>query len=176
MSTNLKTTYDETINKGDIVVREDGAIYLMTWNVTHHPNNQATQIVECNDFLTFIRQRKPKTNEYGFVIDDDADIELDENGMEIIVKDIPCSHSEYAGRPDYSTSKESVGLSPDHLIACSMQWNEKTRQIQIGDQCKIGRYMYRVVSAYTAEVNITKEYGVYSLHMKRVAGGGVADE
>ncbi len=175
MSTNFKTTYDELIYKGDIAVREDGTIYLMTWNVTCHPNNQATQILECNDFLTFVREHKPKTDKFGFAAEDDPNIKLDENGMEIIVEDMPCSHSEYAGRPDYSASQGVAGLTPDHLITCVTQWNDETRKIQIGDQCKIGNYMYRVISVYTAEVSMDKTYGVYSMHLRRVAGGGIAD-
>lgn len=156
-------------------MREDGTIYLMTWNVIRHPNNQATQILECNDFLTFVREHKPKTDKFGFVIEEDTNVELDENGMEIIVKDMPCSHSEYAGRPDYATAQNGVGIVPDHLITCVTQWNDVTQKIKIGDQCKIGGYMYRVVSAYTAEISMDKTYGVYSMHMRRVAGGGTAD-
>ena len=172
MSLNFKTTYDNHIHKGDIVIREDGMIYMLNWNVTNHPNNQATQSIELNDYLTFVREHHVVTNEYGFEIDDDSKIELDENGMEIVVKNMPCSHNEYAGRPDYELVQGNPGLSPDHLISCYAQWNDHTKNIQIGDQCRIGSHMYRVVSTYTAEVNINKEFGVLSMHMKRVAGGG----
>lgn len=175
MNMNFKTSYDIPIRKGDIVIREDGMVYLLNWNVTMHPNNQATQSVECNDYLTFVREHIAKTDEYGYEIDDDG-TELDENGMEIIAKDMPCSHSEYAGRPDYELVQGTPGLSPDHLISCYTQWNEQTKKIRINDQCVIGAYTYRVVSVYTAEINIQKTAGMLNMHLKRVAGGGIGGE
>lgn len=33
MSTNFKTDYDIPIHKGDMVVREDGMIYMLNWNI-----------------------------------------------------------------------------------------------------------------------------------------------
>lgn len=175
MSMNFKTSYDVRIRKGDIVIREDGTVYILNWNVTNHPNNQASQSVECNDYLTFVREHIEKTDEYGYAVEDDS-VELDERGMEVIVKDMPCSHSEYAGRPDYELVQGTPGLSPDHLISCHTQWNEMTKKIRINDQCVIGNYTYRVVSTYTAEVNIDKTSGILTMNLKRVSGGGIRGE
>ena len=36
LSTNFKTTHETKIYKGDIVIREDGIISMLTWNVTYH--------------------------------------------------------------------------------------------------------------------------------------------
>ena len=36
------------ISKGDIVIREDGNIYVLNWKVQEYPNNQATQAVDYN--------------------------------------------------------------------------------------------------------------------------------
>lgn len=175
MSLNFKTSHDVKIRKGDIVVREDGMIFMLNWNVTDHPNNQASQSVELNDYLTFTREHKLAVNAYGFAVDDDTGVELDEEGMEIIVKNMPCSHSEYAGRPDYELVQGNPGLSADHLLSCYVQWNEKTKGIMVNDQCKIGRYTYRVVNVYTGEVHIDKGNGVLSMNLRRVAGGGLVE-
>ena len=47
-NSNFKTTYEHKISKGDIVIREDGNIYVLNWKVQEYPNNQATQAVDYN--------------------------------------------------------------------------------------------------------------------------------
>lgn len=173
MSTNFKTSYDESIYKGDIVIREDGAIYLLNWNVTFHPNNQASQTVECNDFLTFTREHHVKTDDYGFEVTDEADVVLDADGREIIVDRIPASHAEYAGRPEYSISKDNAGVNANNLINIYVQWNDRTKNIRINDTTTIGGYTYVVHNVYTAEVNIHKTHGCLYLQARRLAGGSV---
>ena len=171
MSTNFKTSFSHKIFKGDIVIREDGTIYLLNWNVTFHPNNQASQVVECNDFLTFTREHHVKTDPYGFEVSDDSDTELDRNGREIIVKEIPASHSEYAGRPEYSVSESYAGVNANNLINIYVQWNDKTRNIHVDDTVEIGDYTYVIQNVYTAEVNIHKTHGCLYLQARREAGG-----
>lgn len=176
MSLNFKTTYDEKIRKGDIVVREDGMIFMLNWNVTDHPNNQATQSVELNDYLTFTREYNPATDENGFVVDDEPTVELDKNGREIICKDMPVSQSEYSGRPDYSVSESYAGVNADNLLNIYVQWNEKTKKIRINDTFEIGPYTYVVRNMFTAEVNIDKTAGCIYLQARRDAGGGIVAE
>ena len=173
MSTNFKTSFDHQIFKGDIAVREDGTIYLLNWNVTLHPNNQSSQLVECNDILPFPREHLVATNQYGFEIDDEPGVELDENGREIIVKEIPASHSEYAGRPEYSVSESYAGVNANNLINIYVQWNCKTKGIRIDDTVEIGSYTYVIQNVYTAEVNIHKTHGCLYLQARREAGGAV---
>ena len=173
MSMNFKTSYDVIIHKGDIVIRDDGMVYMLNWNVTTHPNNQATQCVECNDYLTFTREHRVSTDQYGYEIDDESDIELDENGREVIVKEIPVSHAEYAGRPEYSVSERYAGVNADNLINMYVQWNQKTKNIRIGDTVVIGNYTYVIHNVYTAEVNIHKTHGCLYLQARREAGGGI---
>ena len=54
-SSNFKTSYEVPIRKGDIVIREDGSIFMLNWTVQRHPNNQSTQAVDCNASLEFTR-------------------------------------------------------------------------------------------------------------------------
>lgn len=163
MSTNFKVTHEIPIYKGDMVVREDGTIFLLNWNVQNHPNNQATQSVECNTTFRFTRRGKEKVDENGFLIKAAED--------EIIAGDIPGVHAEYAGRPDYSMAQGMPGIHADHLITCYVQWNSQTRNININDHFDINGFAYRVINISTAEVHIDGEYGVLTLHAKRVAGG-----
>lgn len=167
MSTNFKVTHKVDVRKGDMVVREDGTIYLLSWNVTTHANNQATQVTECNANIEFTRMFEDEVDEHGYVVQ--------RGGKRVVVQSIPCSHAEYAGRPDYSSAQGQPGITPDHLITVNLQWNPTTKKIHLHDEFVIGDFTYHVINISIAEVNIAREYGVLTLHAKRVAGGGLVD-
>lgn len=168
MSTNFKVTHDIPIHKGDMVIREDGVVYLLNWNVQNHANNQATQSLECNTELVITRPTDDIVDAKGYLIE--------EGEEKVVVPQIPAVHAEYAGRPDFSSSQGQPGMHPDHLITVYMQWNSVTKGIHMDDKFVIGDYTYRVINISIAEVNIDKDYGVITLNAKRVAGGGVTDE
>lgn len=168
MSTNFKVAHDMLIYKGDMVVREDGAIFLLNWNIQNHANNQATQSIECNTVLSVTRNKPEVTDENGY--------QIEEAGKEVIAPDIPCIHAEYAGRPDYAGAQGLPGIHADHLISIYLQWNDKTKNIQVNDEFIIGAYTYRVINTSIAEVHIDQERGILTLHAKRIAGGGVVEQ
>lgn len=168
MSTNFKTDYTHEIHKGDYVIREDGMLYMLNWNLTNHANNQATQSVECNAIVDIQREFPDETDKYGMLIS--------EGGLRPLCPGLPISHSEYAGRPDYSGASGQAGLHPDHLISVYCQWNQATRRIRLDDQFILGDFTYKVVNISLAEVQIDKDYGVLTLNAKRVAGGAVNGE
>lgn len=65
MSTNFKVAKKTSIKKGDMVIREDGIIYLLNWNVQNHANNWATQSTECNAVIEISRRIPDKTDKRG---------------------------------------------------------------------------------------------------------------
>ena len=164
MSTNFKVTHDIPVRKGDMVIREDGVVYLLNWEVQNHANNQTTQSTKCNAYFEFTRYEKEITDSKGFLIQ--------EAGRKVVVPSIPGIHTEYAGRPDYMASQGQPGIHPDHLITCSLQWNGTTKEIQINDEFQLGVFTYRVINISIAEVDISQENGVLILNARRVAGGG----
>lgn len=168
MSSNFKVTHEVPIHKGDMVIREDGMVYLQNWNVQNNPNNQASQSIECNAALTFERDIPETVDKDGYLVEP--------AGVKIMADSIPCVHTEYAGRPDYVVSQGAAGITPDHLITVSLQWNSTTAGIRIDDQFVLGNFKYRVVNISIAEVNITQAHGVLILNAKRVAGGGQYDQ
>lgn len=168
MSTNFKTDYTTKVDKGDIVIREDGTIYLLNWNITTHPNNQATQAVECNATVEFTREFQAETDQYGMVIK--------QGGRRAIAPRLPISHSEYAGRPDYSGASGQPGTHPDHLISVYTQWNPLTRKLKLDDEFIIGDFTYKIINIALTEVQIDRDYGVLTINAKRVAGGTVESE
>lgn len=165
MSSNFKTDYTVPVQKGDYAIREDGMLYMLNWNITLHANNQATQSVECNAIIDITREVPDVVDEKGFLIE--------EGGRKTICPGLPISHSEYAGRPDYSGASMQAGMHPDHLISVYCQWNPATRKIRLDDEFIIGDFTYRVMNISLAEVQIDKDYGVLTINAKRVAGGAV---
>lgn len=168
MSSNFKTDWTHPIQKGDYAIREDGMLYMLNWNITSHANNQATQSVECNAIVDVMR-------EFPDIVDDRGML-IRPGGRRPVAAGLPISHSEYAGRPDYSGASMQAGMHPDHLITVSCQWNPTTREILLDDEFVIGRFTYRVINISLAEVQIDKDYGVLIMNAKRVAGGTVEDD
>lgn len=167
MNSNFKTTHDIPLHKGDMVIREDGKVYILNWEIQNHANNQATQTAECNGTLTFVRHINDIVSVEGYLIEPRHDA--------IIVPPIPVIHEEYAGRPDFSATREIPGINADHLITVSMQWNSRTKNIRLDDEFEIGCFTYRVINISFAEVNIDNENGILKINAKRVAGGVIED-
>jgi len=165
MSTNFKTDYTHKIEKGDYVIREDGMLFMLNWNITLHANNQATQSTECNGVVDITREFPDEVDEKGMLIQ--------EGGRRPVAAELPISHAEYAGRPDYSGASGQAGMHPDHLITVYCQWNETTRKIRLDDQFVLGDFTYKIMNISLAEVQVDKDYGILTLNAKRVAGGSV---
>ena len=165
MSTNFKTDYTHPIEKGDYVIREDGMLYMLNWNITLHANNQATQSTECNAIVDITRDFPDEVDENGMLIS--------EGGRRPVAAGLPISHVEYAGRPDYSGASGQAGMHPDHLITVYCQWNPTTRKIRLDDEFIIGDFTYKVMNVSLAEVQVDRDFGVLTLNAKRVAGGTV---
>ena len=165
MSTNFKTDYTHKVQKGDYVIREDGMLYMLNWNITLHANNQATQSTECNAIIDITREFPDETDEKGYLIEP--------GGRRPVAAGLPVSHQEYAGRPDYSGASGQAGMHPDHLITVQCQWNPTTRKIRLDDQFILGDFTYKVMNISLAEVQIDRDFGVLTLNAKRVAGGSV---
>ena len=167
MSTNFKVTHEIPVYKGDMVIREDGTVFLLNWNIQNHANNQATQSIECNAISEFTRFVPDKTDERG--------MQIVPAHTEIIAPSIPLVHSEYAGRPDYAAAQGTPGINADHLISVYLQWNDTTKNIRINDEFMLGSFTYRVINVSIAEVHIEQSRGVLVQNAKRVAGGGIVE-
>lgn len=172
MSMNFKVEHKETIYKGDYAVRDDGIVYLLNWMIQPHANNLATQCLECNEYLTFTRERQTRVDENGFLLPErDTSIELTADGRrQVIVKEIPVNFSLYAGRPDYNITTGTPGSIPSDLINVYMQWNPVTSQIREDDQFVIGHAAYYVIDVVLSEVHISKAHGVLLVNARRVPG------
>lgn len=162
-SYNLKTLHTVPIRKGDIVLRDDGDIFMLNWAIQAHANNLTTQAARCNFIITVKRERPERVDSEGFLIADSS--------FDTIVDQLPCIVTEYQGRPDFQEYVNVPGITPDNLLSLSLQWNDKTREIELGDTFAYGKFNYRVVNYVMTEINKEMTSGILILNAKREAGG-----
>lgn len=164
-SANFKTDWQIIIRKGDIVIRESGEILMLTWDIKEHMNNQASQAQICNLNLTLKRKVRAKADRRGFVTVPEYD--------EIILYEHPATMTPYAGRPDYASAAGTPGINPDSLMTCQVQFNEKTKLIEVNNEFIHGGFTYRIIDINWTEVDYNCTHGIINFHCKRVAGGMV---
>ena len=162
MASNFKTDHSHEIFKGDYVIDEHGRIYILSWWVNRHINNQASQATACNTFLSFERETPEKLDNRGYLIEAAQ--------KKIVVDKIPANITEYASKPDYNVNVGYPGINPDALVSASFQCNSATKSICINDEFQWGKFRYRVVDIVFSEVDIDGETGVLGIYGKRIAG------
>lgn len=162
---NFRTDFRVKIRKGDMLVREDGVIYLLTWAVNNQINNQPTQAQICNGRLTVNRYVPEKTDDSGYV--------TEEAGQDVIASDLPASIYRYDGRPDYGANLNLMGVIPDALAIIQVQYNSHTKNVKINDQFVWGPDTYRIVDINYTGLDLNGDYGVLQWQAKKVAGGTI---
>lgn len=156
------------VRKGDIVIKEDGELLMLNWNIQQYINAKTTQAITCNHMLKVDRHVPAKADKRGYVITEAHD--------ETIVEPIPCVMSEYAGRPDYMIAQNSPGIHADMLTVCDVQYNESTANIELEDVFIYGKYTYKIIHIDQTQVEFiggqTGEeiFGILRLYCRQVAG------
>lgn len=167
VNTNFKTHHNVDIKKGDIVIREDGAIYMLNWAVQAHPNNQSTQAIVCNAYLEFTRHTEDVLDARGYLVEEAHD--------KVVASTIPSVYAEYTGRPDYSPNYNAPGIAADHLLTVQVQYNKTTERIRINDEFLLLNQKYRIVNLVGSEIDIDRQYGIINLMARRIAGENTND-
>lgn len=173
MNYNFFTDTKQDIYKGDIVIKEDGELLMLNWNIQQYINAKTTQAITCNHKLRITRSFPARADKRGFVYEPAHD--------EVIVDWIPCVMSEYAGRPDYQISQNSPGIHSDMLTVCDVQYNPSTAKIEIDDVFPYGKYMYKVIHIDQTQVVFVDNdimphtesdeiYGIIRLYCRQIAG------
>lgn len=173
MNYNFFTDTKQNICKGDIVIKEDGELLMLNWNIQQYINAKTTQAITCNHKLRITRSFPARADKRGFVYEPAHD--------EVIVDWIPCVMSEYAGRPDYQISQNSPGIHSDMLTVCDVQYNPSTAKIEIDDVFPYGKYMYKVIHIDQTQVVFVDNdimphtesdeiYGIIRLYCRQIAG------
>lgn len=161
-NSNFRTHLRVDVRKGDILIREDGVLYMLNWQVQRHINNQSSQAVDCNAFIEFYREIDEVLDTRGYVVK--------EAQRQVIAPSLPCVFAEYAGRPDYGTSYNTPGIMADHLLTCQLQYNSRTKGIRINDKFALMHSTYHIVHLMEHEVDIDGRFGIINLTARRTAG------
>lgn len=158
----FKTGFDPVCRRGDMVVRDDGIEFLISWPVDLKVNCQSTQIKKCNLRLEVYRRIPDVVDSLGYLV-------LPAHN-DVIAPEIPAAASLYYGRPEYQVSVNVPGILADNIAMVQAQWNPSTMNIKINDEFIWGNYTYRVVDVNFSEVDIDMQYGLVNLTGRKVAG------
>lgn len=161
-SMNFKTSYDVRLRKGDILIREDGQIFIINWKIQEYINAQNSQINIANLPLTIYRHVEETLSSTGYLATPAFNA--------VIVPEIPAIWKIYIGRPDYQVIVNTPGIAPSDISEVFVQYNSHTANIRIDDLFRVEQYEYRVVEVQYSELDYDREYGLIYLQAKRNAG------
>lgn len=162
---NIRCDINSGIRKGDMLVEEDGTIYILDWEVHLESNNAPSRAVRCNMILNIKRWQDEEVDENGFVIYES------EPGWKTIVDNLPINAYRYDGRPEYSAVAGTPGLSPNALTRMTVQYNAQTKQIVIGDKFVWGDVEYEIVDINYNGYSYQTDSGTLNLQARKAAGG-----
>lgn len=160
---NLRFDVNSGVRKGDMVVDENGSIYLLDWDVTLESNNAPTRGLKCNATIEVKRWFPEETTIDGYL--------LKEAEYRTIVAPIPVNAYRYEGRPEYSAVENQPGISPNALRLLSIQYNEMTKHLMVGDVFNLGPERYIVIDIDRVGLNVTEEFGTLLIQARKEPGG-----
>lgn len=165
---NIRCSVSSGIRKGDMLIEPDGNIYILDWAVHLQSNNAPSRALRCNMTLE-IKRFSNQESEY----DEDGYLMYTplEDGWKVIVPQIPCNAYRYDGRPEYVVVSGTPGATPNALTRLTVQLNEKTKDIHIGDRYKWGDEWYEIVDISRVGVDISGTFGTLMIQAKKAAGG-----
>ena len=175
---NIRCSVTSGIRQGDMLIEPDGSIYVLDWAVHLQSNNAPSRALRCNMTFEVKRHIEAETDDEGYVIDDlgyavSGDKYNTFTGPQdkIIAPAIPANAFRYDGRPEYVAVSGTPGTIAGALTIVTVQFNEITKQIQIGDKFDWGGNTHEIVDIDGVDVDITQSYGVLRFQAKRAAGG-----
>ena len=175
---NLRCSVKSGIRQGDIVIEPDGSIYVLDWAVHLQSNNAPTRALRCNMMFEVKRHRESFTDDEGFVVDDlgyavsgEKYDTFTDPQTEIVAPSIPANAFRYDGRPEYVSVSGTPGTIAGALTIVTVQFNETTQKVRIGDKFDWGGNTHEIVDIDGVDVDITQTYGVLRFQAKRAAGG-----
>lgn len=154
---------DSGIRKGDIVINSDNGLpYILDWQVHPESNNLPSRALYCNLYLTIERDYE-EVDSRGYLIE--------ESGKKTIVDHLPCNAYRYDGRPEYSASSNTPGVSPNAYTLMTVQFNEQSKHIRVNDEFEWGEDIYKVVDVSRVGVDLAETHGCLTLRCRRKSGG-----
>ena len=84
---------------------------------------------------------------------------------------IPANAYRYDGRPEFSAVSGTPGTIAQVLSLMTVQYNEYTKRIKIGNYFDWGNNTYEIVDVNAVGLNLDQTHGTLKLQARRAAGG-----
>lgn len=175
---NIRCSTKSGIKKGDIAIEPDGTIYVLDWDVHLQANNAPSRALRCNMYLTIKRYKDAQVDDDGYLIDENGYVVSgepydygNEGEYTVIVDNLPCNAYRYDGRPEFVAVSATPGAIANALTLMTVQYNEQTKNIHIGDTFDWGTETYEIVDVNRVGIDINDRYGTLKLQAKKRAGG-----
>ena len=162
-ASNFRVSQKTAIAKGDILVREDGEILMIIWNVENQVNNKTSQVQTCNLISSFERYRHAE-------VDGKTGKLIRAAGQETIVEDIPLIAYEVANKQEFGISYNVPGIVPNHIGTVLVQQNQQTKNLLIGDEFEWHGTRFHITDIGFGELDITGTSGMMTLYVEKTAG------
>ena len=162
---NIRCDVNSGIKKGDMLIASNnGEVYVLDWEVGLQSNNAPSRAVRCNFNLTVKRYQQEETDENGYLIN--------EEGWQTIVDELPANAYFYDGRnASYYTAAGQPGVSPEVNALITVQFNEQTKLLKVGDEFLWGNDIYRITDISVAGMKRDGTSGCLSLQSMQKPGG-----
>lgn len=177
---NIRCSLTSGIRKGDMLIEPDHTIYILDWAIHKESNNSPSRALRCNLFLTVYEHEAPFVDDEGYAIDDDGFVisgekynvpDPEQDNRVIIVDRLPANAYRYDGRPEFVAVSATPGAQAGVLSLMTVQYNEQTKNIKIGQYFDWGGNTYEIVDVNAVGLDIHQRYGTLKLQAKRAAGG-----
>jgi hypothetical protein len=163
-ASNFRTSLSSDVRKGDLVLRDDGALYMIVWEVEKSIDNKKSQAQLCNLNITFERWQEAIVNPL-------TGIKEEDEGFISIAANLPCIGYEMQNQMEYAIGNNTPGIIPNNKSLLYVQYNSTTDEIQINDQFDWYKNRYKVVDIAGAEIDVTGTFGILTYTCEKVPGG-----
>jgi len=175
---NIRCSLTSGIQKGDMVIEPDKTVYILDWDGHKESNNIPSRALRCNLYLSVYSYKDPAVDEEGYVIDDEGYVVSGEKysvkaetKKNVVVDRIPANAYRYDGRPEFVAVAGTPGTIAGVLTLMTIQYNEQTKNIKIGNYFDWQNATYEIVDVNYVGIDINDTHGTLKLQAKRAAGG-----
>lgn len=162
---NIRCDVNSGIKKGDMLIASNnGDVFILDWEVALQHNNAPSRAVRCNFNLIVERYTQEQTDDLGYVIKPE--------GWTTIVDELPANAYFYDGRnASFYAANSNPGIAPEVNALITVQFNEQTKNLKIGDEFMWGNDKYIITDISYVGVNRAGTSGTLALQSLQKPGG-----
>lgn len=162
---NIRCDVASGIKKGDMVIASNNnEVFLLDWEVALQSNNAPSRALRCNFNLTVERYVPEITDDLGYLVQEEGNV--------AIVDALPANAYFYDGRnASYYAANSNPGISPEVNALVTVQFNEYTKKLKVGDEFDWGNDRYIITDISYVGVNRAGTSGTLALQSLQKPGG-----